>query len=243
VANLRFKGKKERKNRPDIFQLGSPESQRPLPGTAFIFCEFPCSGISEFKLEALGWIELVCKESTWKRLDGNFGNFGSRDWNSRKTCCARAHGSKMSEIQKKFSAGSTKLVLDILCDSVKLLGDPPGGFSPLFLGSSSRHDRLPFSDIELALLYSANSENLVSLRIYLFLVMSVFEFSIVNLREPRGFRIDSSENLLLIPHILIGTIDEIYESNVEIPWTTSPGFMKTWSEKRNFLLHFCLQRW
>jgi hypothetical protein len=138
----------------------------------------------------------------------------------------------VAEIQKLFSDGSADLVFDILQDSAKLLGEPPGNFAVLLLGSSSRQDRLPFSDIELALLYSAESGNMIQMRVYAYVLMSIFDFSVLKLREDNiggsrrhGFYIDGSEHLLLVPNILMGTVDDIYKRSIENPWTTSPGFL------------------
>jgi hypothetical protein len=57
--------------------------------------------------------------------------------------------------------------------------------------------------------------------------MSIFDFSVLDSlkiisEEPAatGF-----EHLILVPNTLIGTVDEIYERNLEIPWTTSHGFL------------------
>jgi hypothetical protein len=117
----------------------------------------------------------------------------------------------------------------MLRESVKILGEPPGTFGLLLLGSSSRQERLSFSDIELALLYNADPQNVLQMRIYLYVMMSIFEFLVLQLREsgPRysGFCIDPSENLVIIPNTLDGTVDEIYQQHIERPWVTSPGFL------------------
>jgi hypothetical protein len=139
---------------------------------------------------------------------------------------------EIAEAQKQFSDRSVEFVFDLLQESAKMLGETPGNFGLLLLGSSSRQDRLPFSDIELALIYSADSENMIKMRVHVYLLMSIFDFLVSMLREysigrsrRHGFYIDASENLLLFPNFLIGTIDEIYKTKVEIPWITSPGFL------------------
>jgi hypothetical protein len=139
---------------------------------------------------------------------------------------------EIAEVQKSFSDGSVDFVFDLLQESARLLGEPPGNFALLLLGSSSRQDRVPFSDIELALLYSADSENILRMRVYAYILMSILDFLVLNLREDNiggsgrhGFYIDASEHLLLFPNTFMGTPNEIYERNVLNPWTKSPWFL------------------
>jgi hypothetical protein len=121
----------------------------------------------------------------WKPFSDDLANL-RKIWNLESP----SNPEEMSGIQKRFSDGSLKLVLEILEDSVKLVGGPPNGkFALLLLGSSSRQDRLPFSDIELALIYSGNSgdfKNLEDMRIFLYLLMTIFEFAILRLQETHG---------------------------------------------------------
>jgi hypothetical protein len=136
---------------------------------------------------------------------------------------------ELTEVQKIFSEKSVALTSEMLTSAVKLLGPPPGEFALLLMGSSSRNDRLPYSDIELALLYSAVPEKMVEMRVYLYMVMSIFDFLVAKLQENypdhHGYYIDPSEHLLIDPNTIIGTVDEIYRRNIEIPWITAPGFL------------------
>ena len=62
---------------------------------------------------------------------------------------------KITKVQQAFSQGTVKFLQGLLKELVTLLGEPPGDFALFLLGSSSRQDRLPYSDIELALVYQA----------------------------------------------------------------------------------------
>src|SRR5262249_3956716 len=91
------------------------------------------------------------------------------------------------EIQQTFSEGSKQLLQTFLKENITLLGYPSGKFALLLLGSSSRNDRLPYSDIELALMYEANKDQDSRMRGYLYILLSLLELSIIRLGETQDF--------------------------------------------------------
>jgi hypothetical protein len=135
------------------------------------------------------------------------------------------------QIQQTFSQRSIGLMQQLLAESVALLGTPPGKFALLLLGSSSRQDRLPYSDIECALIYEATPEQSVQMRGYLYILLSLLEFAVIRLGETHdfnrggyaGFHFDSSDHVLTVKNKLIGTADELYRWHIESTMLQSPG--------------------
>ncbi len=98
------------------------------------------------------------------------------------------------------------------------------------LGSSSRQDRLPYSDIEFALVYQA-TDSVSQLRAYLYTLLSLLEFAVISLGETQnfhlggeaGFHLDSSDHILSLEKHLIGTVEELYQYHVESTLFQCPG--------------------
>jgi hypothetical protein len=130
--------------------------------------------------------------------------------------------------QNDFSSQSLDLLKFCLGEAVKFAGIPkPGNFVALMaIGSTSRGDRFPFSDVEFFVMYKTNPGEKQSFHSYLFFLFSIFEFFLVRLGESEfGFRIDPSEHILTSPQKLIGTVSEIFKTHVQKIWFQSPGLI------------------
>lgn len=120
--------------------------------------------------------------------------------------------SSVAAAQKQFSQETLMLLKTWLHEAAELLGKPPTQISLGILGSSSRKDRMPYSDVELFCLHGeVNDLQVPQLGRYLDTLLRMLELKIISQNEtPRpnssrdGFRIDSTTHLLTKPH-LIGT--------------------------------------
>lgn len=112
--------------------------------------------------------------------------------------------------QKIFSALSQKLLHDLFEASRRFLGPDLCQIAILLLGSSSREDRVLYSDIEMAVLHSELGNN-VATQLYFRLFTEIFNILVISLGETplgevgrsiltvtdkEGYRIDSSTHFL-----------------------------------------------
>ncbi len=116
--------------------------------------------------------------------------------------------------------------------AAKLLGKAPCEYALLALGSTSRNDKMPYSDIELALLYSTKSSySEIQICAYTEILSRLLELYIINLGEtpplsvekvkniavekiPEGFRLDIS-TIMLARNELRTTPLRLYEEAIE----------------------------
>src|SRR5262249_33615526 len=80
---------------------------------------------------------------------------------SRKDFVENQHNKKQSvfKCQENSTIAIQKLLNLFLKNSIALLGEPPCKLGLLLLGSSSRYDRGPYSDLEIALVYEPLEQN------------------------------------------------------------------------------------
>lgn len=145
----------------------------------------------------------------------------------------------------------SQAVIDFLAKLTKIamsyLGPPPCDFALCIVGSTSRYDRRPYSDIELMALVKSRKKTTVEeiqrkhIESYVFHIISLLELLIVNLRETgplkegdsdNGFHIDNSCHIL--DHHVFGAPEEIIENffnkavreltNNEHPWISDQHF-------------------
>jgi hypothetical protein len=125
--------------------------------------------------------------------------------------------------QKKFSQLSLRFVRDLLDLAVSLVGDCPVPFAMLLVGSSSRGDRFPFSDLEFFVIYGGARDYKVIA--YLHTLLGILHLLIFRIQEFKtGFHIDESE--CWYGHRtkkIVGTLSEIFEENVVRNWINFPG--------------------
>lgn len=143
---------------------------------------------------------------------------------------------KMVETQKQSSILIVKLLNDIFVACQKLLGEPPCTIALLLLGSTSHYNRLPYSDVELALLCDPYPESTKlplseqdnKIVLYVQTLSCLFDLCIVRLGESmkEGFRLDSSTSFLAnlyqktdleekISERLIGTPDQLIKFRIK----------------------------
>jgi Putative nucleotidyltransferase substrate binding domain/Putative nucleotidyltransferase DUF294 len=124
--------------------------------------------------------------------------------------------------QKAYTTASLAILRQLLADCIVLLGTPPCAIALLALGSTSREDRMPYSDLELALLHSDEDINLAQIRAYTTVLLRLLELTILcfnetplpNVEDCRGgFRIDSSTHVLAHPD-LIGSPEKVFTQKV-----------------------------
>jgi hypothetical protein len=139
-------------------------------------------------------------------------------------------------VQKNFSLRTMEILKFLLQEAIKIAGPARGlgsdsFFGLLAIGSTSRGDRFPFSDVEFVVLYETKAGTESEFRGYLFFLFSIFEFLIVRFGESKvGFRIDPSEHLLESIKQFIGTVSEIFQMHVQNIWFESPGRIATSKE-------------
>jgi hypothetical protein len=129
--------------------------------------------------------------------------------------------------QTIFSCQTIQLLNFLLQESIKLAGtktDDNNFFGVMGIGSTSKGNRFPFSDLEFFVLYQATEDTEVSFRSYLYFLFSIFEFFIIRFGELEfGFQLDLSEHILESPQMFIGTVPEIFSKNVQKIWFERPG--------------------
>lgn len=112
----------------------------------------------------------------------------------------------VASLMESLNNSLSAVVADILAFSVKLLGDPPCIFVVMGLGSLSRGEATPYSDIEYGfLLYDETKRE----DPYWNALCSCFEFFILCAGERAGFHVDN-QGTPKTP-LLRGTIDQILE--------------------------------
>jgi Putative nucleotidyltransferase DUF294 len=137
------------------------------------------------------------------------------------------------DAQREFTKFSLHLLSQLLEYCMGLLGKPPCKIALLALGSTSREDRMPYSDIELALLHSAPEDDIKRVQIdaYISTLLRLLELSIICLNESplmnvendsrEGFRIDSSTHILADPD-LRGTPEDVFTKKIVNILRTDP---------------------
>lgn len=117
----------------------------------------------------------------------------------------------------------TKYFFDL---SVKLLGTAPCDVTLLLLGSGSCHNRMPYSDIEIAILLGKykgaatdEQEKAREICAYYTTLFSLFELFVLSIDETanikQGYCLDSTANLMDGASHLIGTPEEIFNWQVQ----------------------------
>jgi len=123
----------------------------------------------------------------------------------RKALREKSRKESIFKLQEKSVFDIHALLNSYLENAYFLTGHPPCKIALLLLGSNSRYDRLPYSDLEIALIYGydASVENNTNRKhaIYHYLasLIALLEIQIVYLgeshSEKQGFRLDKSTSL------------------------------------------------
>ncbi len=119
--------------------------------------------------------------------------------------------------QQQYSVFTKGLIHAMLDNSIALLGTPPCQVGLMLLGSSSREDRLPYSDIELALLY----EPLVlgqkgETDHYIASLIALIELQLIHLGESppnQGVWLDDSTSFRCYAY-LRGSPEEVFKKGI-----------------------------
>ncbi|MBA8667813.1 tetratricopeptide repeat protein [Holosporaceae bacterium 'Namur'] len=122
----------------------------------------------------------------------------------------------LKEITKDLSS----ILSDILRDSLRIIGNPPCQYSVVGLGSMSREEMSPYSDIEFAILVEKKDKKIEE---YFIKLSKLIELKVISLGETRfpillkgiksitndGFCLDTGGNTPLGKQELIGTVEEL----------------------------------
>lgn len=120
--------------------------------------------------------------------------------------------------QQQCSHGIKDLMQQLLDNSLALLGIPPCKIGLLLLGSSARNDRLPSSDIELALLYEPlKPEQMHETDHYIAALIALMELQIIHLGESneahQGVWLDESTSFRSHLH-LRGSPEAVFQNGI-----------------------------
>jgi len=126
----------------------------------------------------------------------------------------------LASITNKFRG----IIVDILPECVAIMGKAPCKYAVVGLGSMSRNEMGPFSDIELAIILEKSDSEIKD---YFYRLMCLFEFKIISIGEtelPRtlgidlknGFGIDVGGNTPTCKLELLGTCEELVNQQTPV---------------------------
>ena len=135
----------------------------------------------------------------------------------------RIEGGSGSELQAYISAKMRGLTADMLARAVAVLGPPPAPMAVISLGSASRGEASPYSDVEFGIVLDRPADQ--AMQDYTAALSHMMRFQVANLGEnvgeeaPAGFHWDAGGNTPLeTPLKFIGTAEQLIAGNLgEIP--------------------------
>jgi hypothetical protein len=129
----------------------------------------------------------------------------------------------------------------MLDNSIHLLGTPPCHLGLLLLGSSSRGDRVPYSDIELALLYEPlEASQKLETDHYIASLIALMELQLIHLGESgeacQGVWLDGSTSVRCYPH-LRGSPEQVLQKGIMEKQRDTQLVIPQEQNPRNLTLH------
>ncbi len=165
----------------------------------------------------------------------------------RKTCALNAKTSPIQETLASLTTEFKSLLSDLISDTQQILGKPPVKWACMGMGSMSRDEMCPYSDIEFAFLIEKESQKAME---YFRTLSQILELRIINLGEtkfpifgesypsptPDGFCMDAGGNTPL-------GVTGVYEL-IGTPKTLAQFQKIQWMDRSiilpNALSHVCL---
>jgi Putative nucleotidyltransferase DUF294/SEFIR domain len=136
----------------------------------------------------------------------------------------------IEQIQQTFSEGVQTILAKLAETAQGWLGQPPCGFSLLGMGSISRFELAPYSDVDIALLIDADEERLKSLREHRYwqAFIVLFQCLLESLGDP--WLLDSSNNISkkqgIGLHVDTGDLHHLFEKGQ--PLLSNPEALAMW---------------
>lgn len=131
----------------------------------------------------------------------------------------RIEGGSGSELQAFISARMRALTADMVAKAVAVLGPPPAPMAVVSLGSASRGEASPYSDIEFGILLDRPADQ--AMQDYAARLSELMRFQVANLGEnmgreaPAGFHWDTGGNTPLEdPRRFVGTAEQLIAGNL-----------------------------
>lgn len=142
----------------------------------------------------------------------------------------RIEGGSGSELQAFISARMRALTADMLAKAVAVLGPPPAPMAVVSLGSASRGEASPYSDIEFGILLDRPADQ--AMQDYTARLSELMRFQVGNLGEnmgreaPAGFHWDTGGNTPLEdPRRFVGTAEQLIAANLDENGRGGPASM------------------
>lgn len=185
----------------DALALASPLLAKAMADLDGIEREYVASKGGDPDVATLGWKE-------------------SRDQLARlREEARRIEGGSGSELQAYISAKMRGLTADMLARAVAVLGPPPAPMAVVSLGSASRGEASPYSDIEFGIVLDRPADQ--AMQDYTAALSHMMRFQVANLGEnvgeeaPAGFHWDAGGNTPLeTPLKFIGTAEQLIDANL-----------------------------
>jgi Putative nucleotidyltransferase DUF294/Putative nucleotidyltransferase substrate binding domain len=128
-------------------------------------------------------------------------------------------GATGSELQAYISAKMRGLTANLVANAVATLGPPPAPMAVISLGSASRGEASPYSDVEFGILLDRPAD--AAMKEYTARLTELVRFQVANLGEnvgheaPAGFHWDTGGNTPLEgPRHFVGTAAELIQANL-----------------------------